>query len=156
LNVAPAAVANPAHLPREFYGWCQTLPGWADFVNEVSVLAQVASTPGWEDDDTHKTQPGAKPIGLAQWGSAIAVAAIATHGADAVALPKPGIDPAGFVWLTWSGAGGELALELHANLLHQSYTWTIVRDGMPMPHESRELRDVIEAVRSVATKVGGN
>lgn len=129
-------------------------PGWHDFMSDVAPLASYASTPGWEDNDAKKTVAGAKPIGIAQWGSAILTAAMVTDAVRGAAWPVPGVDPGGFIWLTWRfDNGAELALELHANLLAQTYKWTSLRDGMPAVHTSNSARDVIEALRSVMVGV---
>ncbi len=129
-------------------------PGWREFMDEVAPLVNYASTPGWEDNDAKKTVPGAAPIAMAQWGSAILVAAIVTDAVHAAPWPIPGVDPKGFIWLTWRFQNGaELALELHANLLSQTYSWTNMRDGMPSKHVSSNLHDVIDALRSVMVGV---
>jgi hypothetical protein len=124
--------------------------GFEDFVASIGPLAMLASTPGWEDADANKTTPGAKPIGLAQWGAAIAAAGLMVEAESRAGWPIPGIDPAGFIWLTWRIAdNAELALELHADILAQTYKWTAMRDGIRVPYKSYDPREVIASLRSV-------
>ena len=143
-------VANPARVAGDLLGRLQLIPGWRAFTQNVAPLSALASTPGWEDSDGRKTQPGAKAIGLAQWGSAMTVAAVVTDAVRGAPWPDPGIDPSGFLWLTWRiGDSAELALELHADMNRQTYKWTSMRDGTPRSHSSESLGDVVEALRAV-------
>lgn len=128
-----------------------SLDGWPEFMRQVGPLAQYASTPGWEDDDCRKTVPSAKPIGMAQWGAAMLVAGLVTESVQGAQFPVPGVDPEGFIWLTWRMSDScEMALELKSGLnIRQTYSWTLMRDGMPRRFDSCDLAEVIRALRSV-------
>jgi hypothetical protein len=144
----PKAPPNPARIAADILAKFDTIPGWPEFQLACSVLAQLASTPGWEDAETKKTHPGAHAIGLAQWGAAIATAGTLADAVHAARWPDPGIDPTGFIWLNWRAGDSEFSLELHANILHQAYKWRRIVDGMPREHESRDLCDVVQALRT--------
>lgn len=148
MNVQTAM--NGARMAAEVHGRLSLVPGFREFAGNVAILANYASTSGWEDSSGKKTEPGAKPIGMAQWGAAIVTAGMIAEQVPQAGMPTPGADPLGFVWLTWEFKNGaRLELELHADLLAQRYEWTNVRDGMPARHSSNELREVVEALRSV-------
>jgi hypothetical protein len=143
-----AAPANPARIATSILEQFETIPGWPEFQQECAVLAMLASTPGWEDAETRKTSPAASAIGMAQWGAAIATAGTLAQAVHNARWPSPGIDPSGFIWLNWRVGSAEFSIELHANLLSQSYKWRRIVDGMPREHESRDLSDVIEALKT--------
>ena len=142
------APANPARIADDMLHRFETIDGWTDFLGHVSVLASISGSPGWEDSSSppKPTAPGAKAIGTAQWGAAIAPAGMITTTIEKP-WPVPGIDESGFIWLNWRLGDAEFSLELHASLLHQSYKWQRVLDGVPRTHESTQVSDVIEALR---------
>lgn len=142
------AVANPARIAATMLGAYEAIPGWPDFQQQCGALAQLAATPGWEDNDAKKTHPGAAPIGMAQWGAAIATAGTLAQAIEGALWPAPGVDPAGFIWLNWRRGDAEFSLELHASLLHQSYKWRRIVDGAPREHDSPDLGNVIEALKT--------
>jgi len=158
-RMQPVVPPNPARLADDMLHQFEAIPGFGDFLRDVSVLSSISGSPGWEDssDPPKKTSPGAKPIGTAQWGAAIATAGMITdallspvpvRGIDtSKPWPVPGIDEAGFIWLNWRVGDAEFSLELHANLLHQSYRWRRVLDGVPRDHEAVNLSDVLGAPR---------
>lgn len=143
----PRGIANPARLAAGLLDQMASVPGWREFQTECAALAALAGQPGWEDSNAVQTHPGAKPIGLAQWGAAMSTAGLVSHAAGCP-YPSPGIDPTGFIWLNWRAGAGEFSLELHASLLNQSYKWRRIVDGMPREHASPRLEDVVEAVRA--------
>lgn len=125
-------------------------PGWDAFLANVGACAQYTSTPGWEDQDTRRTVPGAKPIGMAQWHSAIEAAIEIVEAVPNAGWPEPGACQNGDIWLRWVVSdNAELRLELSANLLAETYSWTSMRDGNLSQHTSSEPRDIIEAMRAV-------
>ena len=50
-----------------------------EIVLDPAILANYASTSGWEDSSGKKTEPGAKPIGMAQWGAAIVLGELCAY-----------------------------------------------------------------------------
>lgn len=149
----PAAPPNPARMAEELHKRCQAIPGWQAFALACAKLQHWTSTPGWEDNGTDatppkQTQPNAKPIGLAQWGMALATAGMIAESVAKAGLPDPGVDPLGFIWLYWNIGDCQFALELHDGMLSQSYKWRRVIDGLPREHMASSLGDVIEALRT--------
>jgi hypothetical protein len=72
----------------------------------------------------------AKPIGKSQWDEAYILVMMLDRFIANLPAPTPGGDPKGFIWLTWrTREGVEFALELHADLGRQPYSWTVTKDG---------------------------
>lgn len=156
--------ANPARLPDTLRMRMELVPGWQEFLADVGVRAQLTSTPGWENGEErtietergpvsmpHKSRPGAKAIGLAQWGVAISVAAIFADIAPEAELPYADADPDGSIVLTWAFTESlGLTLTLHSSLLRQTYEWTQLLDGTPRKFTAVDPMHVIESLRTVA------
>ena len=151
----PKAPPNPARIAGELLGQFESIPGWTEFQSECAIFASLSSSPGWEDSSSppKKTCPGATAIGLAQWGAAIATAGLITSVVPEAGWPSPGIEPEGFIWLNWRKGASEFSLELHANLLHQSYKWTRIIDGTPREHKATQMADVVEALKQFQRSV---
>jgi hypothetical protein len=149
----PKAPPNPARMAAEQLARFSLLPGWQDFAHACAQLQGFTNTPGWEDNSSppRKTVPNAKPIDLAQWGAAMATAGIIASNGD-IELPKPGVDPLGFLWLYWDTGTTQFALELHSGMLQQTYKWRRVVDGQPREHAATSLDEVILAIRAFAVE----
>lgn len=147
------SIANPAKIADEVYGRFARIPGFDRFMHSVSLLSALASTPGWEDPSGNKTQPGAKPIGLKQWGDAQMIAGLITEAVAGAPWPEPAIDTedCGLILLQWqASANAQLDLVLRSSLVHKAYEWTQMRDGFRSePHRSNDPREVIASLRSV-------
>lgn len=128
-----------------------------DFIEQVKALATVTTEPDWlveQSDGSHvKVEPGAKPIGRAQWQDAIRVAAEIVKAEPTAGFPDVGIDPEGVVWLNWAKADRLFQLKLSASLVGPSVHWVTVRDGMRAEHASSSLRSVIESLRATLPRL---
>lgn len=116
------------------------------FVQSVNVLASIMSEPQWGDMKV----PDAKSIGIAQWRSAIAVAALVSRECEGAGWPVPGADPDGFIWLTWANTlqTRQVQLEIHEGAHRAPYAWSQLRHGTKTEHSSRSVRDLIESLRT--------
>lgn len=111
------------------------------FANELAQLHSVSSQFGWCEGD-----PKSKVISIQSYVKALSVAIILAKENPRLGLPVPGIDPRGFIWLTyWDGDSRGLALELHDG----KYRWTQSNYGNKRSFESTSLNDVAEAMRAV-------
>jgi hypothetical protein len=144
---------NPARIVDELYRRFAAIDGFRRFMDSVSVLSSLASTPGWHDANGHPTQPGAKPIGLAQWGDAQIIAGLITEAVRGAPWPEPGVDTddAGYILLQWKIAdNAQLDLEFRHGMQHKKYTWTTIREGMKSDrYASDDPTAVIASLRSV-------
>lgn len=146
----------------------------ADLHKEMGAWASITGTPRWdarsEPEEGALLQDGAplvrealgagtaKPIGLAQWKQAIAVAIILDNAVGHLPTPKPGADEAGFIWLTYEEERRNVrfALEVHSTLIKPAHVksmgcrfdWTTRRDGFDKKHSSWSLSDVVQSLRA--------
>lgn len=118
--------------------------------NDIRELASATGALGWDRDPeellSNPSDLGAKPIPINEWMRALLVAAQLTESSPQVALPVPGADPEGFVWLTWMhGHNRGIALELRKG----KYRWTQRSGETKRTIESDSLNDVAESMRAV-------
>lgn len=108
---------------------------------ELGELSTLTRQHAWcEDDQTCKIIPTSEYI------RALTTAIIVAKENPILGLPVPGVDPQGFVWLTWRmGEGRGLALELRAD----KYRWTQNNLGDKRTFESTDLVDLMAAFRAV-------
>lgn len=139
------------------------IPGWSAFVLDTAARVQLTSTPGWENGSErpietedgpvampHYTRPGAKAIGLAQWGVAISTAGLISLAVPGVSAPYADANPDGSIVLTWAFSDSEgLSLTLRANLLQQNYEWTQMIDGAPRSFTDNDPGEVIASLKAV-------
>ena len=127
------------------------------FVEQVKTWASITNEPDWlveQADGTHtKIEPGAKPIGKAQWQDAVRVASEIVKAEPVAEFPEVGADPDGSVWLNWSKAERRFELKLSASLVGPAVQWTTVRDGMRTEHAGSSLRGVIESLRATLPRL---
>ena len=148
LHSSPAAL-NHAKIAKELFERLVHTDGWQQFVLDCGNAKTLSSTPGWEDGQSppRPTHPGAKPIGDAQWGAAVATVLSILAAVPALQLPKPAPAPDGFICMEWDIENAFFGLQIHAGIMQQTYKWGRVLDGMPREHESTLIDEVICAIR---------
>lgn len=147
---------NPTKLTQDLAARFARIDGFGGFMQSVALLAGLTSTKGWQDPNGAERFPGAKPIGLKQWGEAQIMAGIITEAVPGAPWPEPGADTddCGFILLQWViSHNAQLDLTLRSSLVQKTYQWTQIRDGIRSEaRSSNDYRDVIAALK--ATMVG--
>lgn len=128
-----------------------------EFVEQVTTWAALTNDPSWvveQADGAHtQIQPGAKPIGRAQWQEATRVAFLIARSEPVAGFPEVGADPAGYVWLNWAKADRHFHLKLNPSLLGPCVEWITIRDGVRAEHAGRSMRGVLESLRATLPRL---
>ena len=122
------------------------------FKRQVAEAAILSNDPDWEvetsDGAKVKLQPGAKPVGRAQWDDAKRLAAQIYTAAPHIGFPGPGADPDGSVTLTWDNGRSAFQLRINASHIGDRVSWFVIRDGVRAEHSANHIRNVIESLRA--------